>query len=293
MQRLQGEGRVANPGVAVVPVALAAGRLRERCRERGHRRAGRHVGEALDGQGGALDGIAPAVIGDARLAEPVAPEARGRGEPGHRVVDIGGACELLGPGEGAEGLLALLERVPRPHAVALDAEREVGVQTDRLSCSRGVGDVTAAVDQRPLRLRAAVVERGLADELDLDAALEALDRAHQHVVGVFVGGRPRVWRDLVLVRVRPHGQGGADEHPAGRRPPGRLEDVGAGLVDARGCVVDAERRERERCRRRDRAGCRRHSGSRSAGRTASRSPRRARRGLPCGSSRGTRSPRSE
>ena len=203
VQRLQGEGRVADPGVAVVPVALAARSLRERGRERGHRRAGRHVREALHRQGRPLDGIAPAVIGDACLAEPVAPEARRGGEPGGGVVDIGGACELLGPGERAERLVARLERVPRPHAVALDAEREVGVQPDRLSGPGGVGDVAVAVDQRPLARRAAVVEHRLADQLDLDAAVEAFDRAHEHVVGVVVGRRPRVRRDLVLARGGP------------------------------------------------------------------------------------------
>ena len=91
VQRLQREGRVAHPGVAVVPVALAARRLRQRGRERGHRRAGRHVGEALDRERRALDRVAPAVVGDARPAEPVAPEARRRGDPRLRLVDVGRA----------------------------------------------------------------------------------------------------------------------------------------------------------------------------------------------------------
>ena len=47
--------------------------------------------------------------------------------------------------------------------------------------------------------RAAVVEDRLADELDLDAPVEALDGAHEQVVGVVVGGRAGVRRDLVLV----------------------------------------------------------------------------------------------
>ena len=61
-----------------------------------------------------------------------------------------------------------------------------------------------AVDERPRRLLATVVEDRLADELDLDRALEAFDRAHEHVVGVVVGRRTRVRRDLVLVVPRPH-----------------------------------------------------------------------------------------
>ena len=60
--------------------------------------------------------------------------------------------------------------------------------------------------QRPRRRHAAVVEHGLAHELDLDLALEALDRAHQHVVGVVVGRRPGVRRDRVLVLARADGQ---------------------------------------------------------------------------------------
>ena len=56
----------------------------------------------------------------------------------------------------------------------------------------------SVADQRPLRRHAAVVEDGLADQLDLDLAVEAQDRAHQHVVAVVVGRRPGVGRDLVL-----------------------------------------------------------------------------------------------
>ena len=50
VERLQGERGVAHPGVAVVPVALPAGRLGQRCRQCRDGRAGRHVREALDRQ---------------------------------------------------------------------------------------------------------------------------------------------------------------------------------------------------------------------------------------------------
>ena len=92
---------------------------------------------------------------------------------------------------------------------------------------------------------AAVVEGGLADELDLDAAVEALDRPHEQVVGVVVGGRPRVRRDRVLVIPRAQRQRVAHDDPARRRLPGRLEDVRPGHVGARRRVVDAERAEAE------------------------------------------------
>ena len=68
MQRLQGEGRIADPGEAVVPVALAAGRLRQRGRGGGDGRARRHVCEALDRERRALDRVAPAVVGQASAA---------------------------------------------------------------------------------------------------------------------------------------------------------------------------------------------------------------------------------
>ena len=48
------ERRVADPRVAVVPVALAAGRLGQRRRRRGDHRAGRRVGQALERQRAAL-----------------------------------------------------------------------------------------------------------------------------------------------------------------------------------------------------------------------------------------------
>ena len=74
VQRLERERRVAHPRVAVVPVALAARGLGQRRRERGDRRAGRHVGEPLDRERRALDRVAPAVVGEPRTAEPRAPE---------------------------------------------------------------------------------------------------------------------------------------------------------------------------------------------------------------------------
>ena len=76
VQRLQRERRVADPGEAVVPVALAARGLGQRGGERRDGRPGRHVGEALDRQRGALDRPAPLVVGDAGPVDPVAPEAR-------------------------------------------------------------------------------------------------------------------------------------------------------------------------------------------------------------------------
>ena len=70
VERLERERRVAHPRVAVVPVALAARRLGQRGRERGDRRSGRHVREALDRERGALDRVAPEMVRDARPSQP-------------------------------------------------------------------------------------------------------------------------------------------------------------------------------------------------------------------------------
>ncbi len=201
VERLQREGRVAHPGVAVVPVALAARRLGQRRRERRDGRAGRHVGQALDRERRALDRVAEAVVGDARPAEPVAPEARRRRDPRVGLADVPRRGELLGPREravravaGADSTCRARTRLPSMPSARSETSLIVSAGAGR------VGLVPVAVRERPLRRRAAVVEDGLADELDLDRALDALDRAHEHVVAVVVGRRPRVRRDLVLAR---------------------------------------------------------------------------------------------
>ena len=131
--------------------------------------------------------------------------------------------------------------------------RSPSIPMAMLDCSRIVTPAPLASaawrppsTMRPLRGDAAVVEDRLADELDLDRAREALNGANEHVVGVVVGRRPRVRRDLVLVVPRPHGQGVSDDDPAGRRLPGRGEDVRPGLVHDRRRMVDAEGPEPKR-----------------------------------------------
>ena len=243
MERLERERRVSHPRVAVVPVALAARGLGERRRQRRDRRSGRHVGQPLDCERRPLYGVAPAMIGDTGSAEPCSPEAHRRREPGLRILDTLRAGQAFGPGQRAVRLFTRLQDVPRPHAAALDAEREIGPQADRLSRSRRVSDMPIAVDQRPLRLLATVVEDRLADELDLDRSFQALDRANEHVVGVVVRRRTCVRRDLVLMVPRPHRQRGTNDDPPARRLPCRLEDVRPRLVRASRRMVDRERRK--------------------------------------------------
>jgi len=118
-------------------------------------------------------------------------------------------------------------------------------QPDRPPVRGGVGGVPAAVDRGPLGRRPAVVERRLAHELHLDATLEALHRAHEHVVGIVIGGRTGVRRHLVLVIPRPHRQRIAHAHPARRRLPRRHQHIRARLVGPRRRMGDAEGAEPE------------------------------------------------
>ena len=104
------------------------------------------------------------------------------------------------------------------------------------------------VHERPHRGCSAVVEQGLAEELHLDGAFEALDRAYEEMLRVIVRRRPRVRGDRVLVIGRPHRQGVADDHPPGRGLPRGDEDIRAGLVVPGGRMVDVVRCEAERAR---------------------------------------------
>ena len=131
MQRLQRERRVAHPAEPVVPVALAARRLGQRRRRRRHRRPRRHVGQALDRQRRALNRLAPAMIGQPRIREPVAPEPRRRRQPRVGLVHGLRRVQLLGPRQRAVDLLALAQRVPRPDPVPLDAQRRSSTAPSR------------------------------------------------------------------------------------------------------------------------------------------------------------------
>ena len=86
--------------------------------------------------------------------------------------------------------------MPGPYRGTLDPDEHVGGEPERLAGAAGVGGMV--VDRGPGGGDPAVVERRLADELDLHRSVEALDRADQHVVGVVVGRGAGVRRDRVL-----------------------------------------------------------------------------------------------
>ena len=155
MQRLERERRVPHPGVSVVPVALAAWRLGQRRRGRGHGCACRHVRQPLDRQSRALDRVAEGVVGDTRASQPTAPEARGGGHHRIGLVGVVRHGQTLGPRERAEGALARPQDVPGPRAVALDSELEARSEPDRAPVAARVCGMVVAVDERPLRRRRA------------------------------------------------------------------------------------------------------------------------------------------
>src|SRR5207245_5239935 len=104
----QHEGAVADPRVAVVPVALAAdgfGQRRGRRREQG---AGRAVREALERQRAPLEVALPGVLGELTAVDPFAPEVGRPLDAGERFV-CGGWRRMLGPDLAGRGVLR-----PRP-----------------------------------------------------------------------------------------------------------------------------------------------------------------------------------
>ena len=174
VQRLQGERRVPDPGEPVVPVAFPAGGLGQRCRQRRHGRPRRHVREALDRQRGALDRFPPSMVRDPRAGEPGPPEPNGRRDPGLGVVDVARGLQLVGPRHGAVRAIAGVQDVTGPHAIALDAQRQVRPEPEHLIAARGVGDPVVPVREAPRRRNLPVVEDRLAHEFDLDLPVQAL-----------------------------------------------------------------------------------------------------------------------
>ena len=119
------ERRVADPGVAVVPVALPARRLGQRRRRGGDDRAGRRVGQALERERAALQVGPPRVVGEVAAVEPVLPVVRGPDEPLVGLLEVL-RRRVLAPGQRGEDRLAGLDQVAAGHARALDAEVHVG-----------------------------------------------------------------------------------------------------------------------------------------------------------------------
>ena len=167
VQRPQRERRVADPAVAVVPVALAAGRLRQRRRGRGDERAGRRERQALQRERAALE-VARATDGRGSRRGPAsaasgAPSRRAARRPRRR--SVGGACSLHDSAQ--KRVLALLDAACGPSPArprSRCACRSSASARGRRPAPCATPCVVAVAGVVPLRRAAAVVEHRLAVE---------------------------------------------------------------------------------------------------------------------------------
>ena len=201
---------------------------------RGQERARGRVGQALQRERAALQVRAPRVVREPATGQPVLPVVGGPGEPGVGLLVVRRRV-VLGPREGAEAEVALLEQRAGHRLAALEPDAHVAGEGELQPGVAGLGPalVVGGAGVVPARGLPAVVEHRLALELDLHLAVHAAHRAQQDVVGVVVGGGPLVGvGQLVLVVPRPDEQEVAHDDPPGRGAPARLEDHGARQVAA-------------------------------------------------------------
>ena len=292
VQAPEREARVPDPGVAVVPVPLPARGLGKRGRQGGDHRPGRLVGEALERERRALQSPAPRVIRKVPALQPAPPQVdRSLDEP-DRVGGIGWPAELLAPGQAHEGALAGLERAHAAGDPAVQLQGDVPEQSHRLSAAARVRGEPFLVHQAPARLLGRVVKGGLADRLDLDRPMDALDRAQEHVLGVqrteptgahALAVLDRSAEQVRARRGRPSSRWGSSSSSRARSSPACTASQ----------PVPATRWDRvERRPRRGRAGPRTRSASRSGAGKATRPFRPKPQAPRCGSPIGSRSRRS-
>ena len=242
----QHERGVADPGVAVVPVALAARRLGERRRGRGHDRPGRRVAEPLECERAALDVGPEGVVGERGHAHPLAPEVLGLRELAERLVD--GVRSVAAPRERDERGLTVFERGPAVAAGTEDPERERALHRELDTL---VGDdelVVALAVVAPSAGGARVVEHGDAVGDDLDPAAEARRDPQQRPLRGRVAGYPADVGAAVADVGRAHDEHVLHGQPAGGRVPGRLQHHRPGHVAAGVRHHRVRRAEAERAR---------------------------------------------
>ena len=129
-QGVQGEGGVAHPGVAVVPVPHAADALGQAGGRRGDDGPGRLVGQQLERQGRALHDLAPAAVVGA-VGQPALPVRDGLPEPLLRLVGAGAVADVVAGVELAQDegrALSLAQDEIGQHAVAIPPQRDRGSQ---------------------------------------------------------------------------------------------------------------------------------------------------------------------
>ena len=121
------EGRIAQPGVAVVIIAFSARRLRQRRGRRRQQGAGGRVDQPLERQRRPLQVLAPRVIGEIAAGEPLVPEIRRAPQPLVSVVEGLRRGPVL-PGQRAENPLPGPQPAPRDRPRALETQVQVGGQ---------------------------------------------------------------------------------------------------------------------------------------------------------------------
>ncbi len=242
----QHEGPVANPRVAVVPVALAADRLRQRGRGRRKQRAGGAVGEAFQGQGAALQEALPGVFWKLAPVDPLAPEVRGALDTLKRLLSgrrrrvlvpvlLAGRVARARPHQRGVRALALAQGLRRMRAGAFETDAKIGHQADGHLVLAAARDrlVVSRAGVIPRRGRLTVVEDRLAVEAQLDAAHDAPRGAQQDVLGLAVRRRPAVGAGAALAVIPgPDAHRVPHDEPAGARAPRRLEHQRARQVAA-------------------------------------------------------------
>src|SRR5690606_23821448 len=236
---------VADPRVAVVPVAVAARGLRQRRRRRGRDRAGGRERQALEGQRAALQVAAPRVVGEAAPVQPVLPVVDRPDEPLVRLL-VGRGGRVLAPRQRDEAGLALRQQRAGRGERPLEPDVHVGgePQVDAVSAREGL--VVPGAGVLPAGGRPAVVEHRHAVEPDLDLAVHAPHHPQQDVVGGVVRRGPAVGVGTFRLGVpRPHGGGARHPPPGAVHPPGGLQHHGAGDVAPRGGHLRARRADPE------------------------------------------------
>ena len=158
------EGAVADPRVAVVPVALAADRLGQRRRGRREQRAGRAVGQSLERQRAALQVALPRMLRKLAAVDPLAPEVGRLLDPVERLLDsrrrgvlspvlLARRVARARPHHRDVGTLALAQRLGRVRARTLEADAQVGDQPDRHLVLAAARDRLVVARPRVLPLR--------------------------------------------------------------------------------------------------------------------------------------------
>ncbi len=174
------------------------------------------------------------MVGEVAGSQPRPPEPRGGVERLLGGLEAVGAVEARRPGEGEETTFAGLEPAAGAGATAFDPDIDVRMKTQRGLAVAGVGNPVLGAGPAPGGGSAAVTEGRLADLFELNGAMHAARRPHEHVMGIEVRGRAGVSGRLGRFAGSPltEDQGVADDHPARRGHPRRLDDVRPRLVAA-------------------------------------------------------------